>query len=873
MRFFTWFDVETELMKNRSRWPESWNRVDVYQDEIVIDIDLREDQWEEDEETFKAIFGKNYDDGEITIDFDGSIMKVVYTEGETQERILPPQMPLFQDIYVRDHMSAEKKNLPGTPIVAFHSFKGGVGRTLSLIALAKEISEQYGDRKKILVIDADLEAPGLTWMLEEGQEHAPVSYLDLLSLIHLNHADKKLAEQIASLIEASNMVIETGRLQVEHYFLPVYRRKDQVFHICSSPEQIIRSQNNKYIITEFLSMVGAALHADLVLVDLRAGITEFSAPFLFDSRVQKFFVSSTSMQSVEGTVQILNEIHEREKDGLCNSKVLLTMIPREMETGTLNRIEDRLALPIEQEIDSETADLRGSYLIRILFDQPFISLGNFYEICEMLKGKELSDTMSELATDLFQKESSEEEGISWEKAKTVLRRLHQIAEREITAEGNDTSSMLSTTSIREIAKDYREGIPQLVVLGAKGSGKTYIYKQMLTKKTWEAFQVSADQRTVRSKNETNIVPLLSSVNLKYLQTPIRECIRFANDALGEERIGMDAVGLNYNLIQEYSEKKLSLTDWAAVWEELISQMPGADFSNLAELDEYLETKKKRLIFLVDGLEDLFMDALIREEENWKYAIRALCQNTINDMRNLKFGNIGMIVFVRKDMAEEAIGVNFEQFKNQYSRYELKWMPTEALRLALWVAAQADPAFGIDIDILKASREALEERLELLWGKKLGKSDSREAVSARWIIAALSDFTGQLQARDIIRFLKCATGNFPESRPPYPDRYLMPAEIRKAIPECSADKYKEIQIEMKTIYSVLKRFEDMKAGDKKLPLTLDQISLTGEEIARLESQGYLITSDKKYYLPEIIRFALGFTYVKGARPKVLSLLAK
>ena len=109
MRFFTWFDVETELMKNRSRWPESWNRVDVYQDEIVIDIDLREDQWEEDEETFKAIFGKNYDDGEITIDFDGSIMKVVYTEGETQERILPPQMPLFQDIYVRDHMSAEKR--------------------------------------------------------------------------------------------------------------------------------------------------------------------------------------------------------------------------------------------------------------------------------------------------------------------------------------------------------------------------------------------------------------------------------------------------------------------------------------------------------------------------------------------------------------------------------------------------------------------------------------------------------------------------------------------------------------------------------------------------------------------------------------------
>ena len=61
-------------------------------------------------------------------------------------------------------------------------------------------------------------------------------------------------------------------------------------------------------------------------------------------------------------------------------------------------------------------------------------------------------------------------------------------------------------------------------------------------------------------------------------------------------------------------------------------------------------------------------------------------------------------------------------------------------------------------------------------------------------------------------------------------------------------------------------------EKELPLTLDKLSLT-EEIARLENQGYFIMSDKKYYFPEIIRFALEFRYTKGARPKVLSLLSK
>ena len=66
---------------------------------------------------------------------------------------------------------------------------------------------------------------------------------------------------------------------------------------------------------------------------------------------------------------------------------------------------------------------------------------------------------------------------------------------------------------------------------------------------------------------------------------------------------------------------------------------------------------------------------------------------------------------------------------------------------------------------------------------------------------------------------------------------------------------------------------MDQKDKQLPLTLDIISLTGEEIAKLESQGYLRAVDKNYYLPEIIRFALGFKYTKGARPRVLSLLGK
>lgn len=873
MHLFTWYDVELDLKRNRELWPKSWNRVDVYNNEIVINVDVKNNTESENESALKKIFANCYHDGYVQREFDKSRMDVIYEEGEEEDRMIPVRTPLFRDIYVRNENETKSAQLP-IPIIAFHSYKGGVGRTLSLISLAKEISGMYEDKKRLLIIDADVEAPGLTWMLDKEQENAPISYLDLLSLMHFHDINDELAENVAKLMRKSNLVIETERLEIEQYFLPVYRKKEQMMNIFSNTERVIDIQDNKYVITEFLSMLGSALKADLVLVDLRAGITEFSAPFLFDSRVQKYFISSTSLQSIKGTQQVLEEIHEREALGLQKARVLLTMIPLEMEEQTIQRLEDRLAESIEKELDADVMSLRENYLLRVGFDSSLISLGNFEEICSVLRGRKLSDVMRGIAENLFEQEEPEDSSeLSIQEIKGTLDRLSAVAESEITAEGNSSSNMLSTTSIREIVKDYKDTIPQIVVLGAKGSGKTYIYKQLAEKKTWEDFVCLVDKHAEKSSQETLIVPLLSTVSVRYINKIVQGCIQYSSDVLKDTDMGFHTVHENYDMLVELLQKGVQPAEWGKIWQRLMAQMIKGNFTNLEELDGYLEEKKKKIVFLVDGLEDLYTDIQDKAQESWKDAVRSLCRNVINILRNLKFGNIGIIIFARKDMVEETIGMNFEQFKNQYSRYELKWTPTEALRLALWIASQANAAFGKNIDILKSTREALEERLELLWGKKLGNRDSREAVSSRWIIGVLSDFTGQLQARDIVRFLKFAADASLEGKLNYRDRYLTPSGIRKAIPECSKGKFKEIKEEMKTIYKILKKFEDMDEENKRLPLTLDKISLTGEEIARLESQGYMAILEKKYYLPEIIRFALGFTYEKGARPKVLSLLAK
>ena len=668
MQIFTWHDIERKI--NKAKWPKSWNRVDVYHDEVVINICPEIHDPEEDKQLFENIFEKFFDGESIENEFDHTKLTVLYEEGDQTDRFRRADAPLFKDISLENKAESKVPKLPGAPVMAFHSYKGGVGRTLSLIALAKGIAELYGDKKKVLIIDSDLEAPGLTWMINGGQEHAAISYLDVLSLMHFHDINTELAEKIAGLVRKSSLTISTEKLETEHYFLPVYREKEQLLDIFSSPEKIIANQNNKYIISEFLSMIGAALEVDIVLVDLRAGVTESSAPFLFDPRVQKYFVTSTSMQSIKGTQMLLEEIQQKISGNLWESKILLTMIPPEMEENTIRQIEDELLETIEREIDSKDMTiLREDYLVRVRFDSPFISLGDFSQICSMLKGKRLLDIMEENAESIFDN-GQEADGaiLPLREVRETLQCLHNLAAAEITAEGTRSMNMLATASIREIVKDYQDEVPQIAVLGEKGSGKTYLYKQMLAAKTWAGFQ-----------------------------------------------------------------------------------------------------------------------------------------------RNLK-----------KEDVEE-------------------------------------------------SREALEERLELLWGKKLGKNHSREAASSRWIIVALSDFNRHLQARDIVRFLKFSTENLPGSASEYLDRFIVPAEIRQAIPKCSKEKLAEIKTEMKSIYQILERLMNMSEEEKRLPLLLDKINLTGEEISKLENQGYLISLDKKYYLPEIIRTAFGFRYEKGVRPRVLSLL--
>ncbi len=158
------------------------------------------------------------------------------------------------------------------------------------------------------------------------------------------------------------------------------------------------------------------------------------------------------------------------------------------------------------------------------------------------------------------------------------------------------------------------------------------------------------------------------------------------------------------------------------------------------------------------------------------------------------------------------------------------------------------------------------------GVKLGRLNSREAFSANWVIAALSDFNGQLQARDFVRLIHYAAQNA-LNLVPYPDRLLPPSAIKNALDPCSSKKIEETPNEISALKEIFKKLKNVPQELKQVPFDRNEYELTSMEIDIMTQTGIIKEYNGKYYFPEIIRRDLGFTLATHVRQKVLTLLKR
>ncbi|MFG2329834.1 KGGVGR-motif variant AAA ATPase [Streptomyces sp. NPDC048604] len=885
-KLFTWVDVDAQLAEAAvdGQWPQWLLEVDAWWDGLELTVLPGTDTavvqvW------LDSQFGLG-----SAVEHEGSLELALDRPSSQTSKSLPvilvestesstvPRRPKLSERRVTSALSdalprpASSQFEGDRQLIAFHSFKGGVGRTLHAVALADRLAAQG---QHVLLIDADLEAPGITWMYQAQGGRCDIAYEDVLALLHSSQqGDPTQAVEIAAAYLPNQGVSRypgKGRVTV----LPASRRT-RLGPPRIGPADLLTEDRSPYFLSESLVALAVAAEADTVVLDLRAGASELAAPVLLDPRVMRVFVTTISSQSLQGTETMIRQLG-------AQSPAVAGMDPAPGAIVTQYRLDvhDSHAEEARRGLAgalSSTIDLVGAAAnecapedlavdeqvltepVLSPFREELLALPQSWDaVVEVVRRCGLPGLLAEFAPSVASKVATgPEEPTTLDDRR---RALEGTARQLVFAEQRGMDSglgFLTTEPVRRLIADHSTDLPVTVVVGAKGAGKTFTFARMCAAGTWEAFAQENGQDVERA---ALVIPVLDPVNIAEPHADAMSPQKLRDQAAGGSGITADEIRshLNAGIRDERSEDP---EFWRKHWLECLALSAGAEQGRSAEefLIERTLDASGSCLFVIDGLED-WLESL--DTEPRRIALRTLLIEVPAWLRRLRSRSVGLVVFVRQDLVRAAIRQNLGQFLNRYGPYELRWDTEDALRLSLWVATNAEAVVTPDLPIADMGYDEIVHALLPLWGAKLGTASSREAWSERWVPAALADFNEQIQARDVVRFLcEAADASVGDGR--WPDRLLTPSAMRHALGACSRAKVEEINQENPRLGKLLRDMSTF-SDSVKMPFDAADLKLTADDIEALEQWGALARdADGRYRMPEIYRHALGFRTQGRAR---------
>ena len=888
VRLYTWVDVEEVLRQARRHndWPEALVWASAYWNGLTLGIrpDKQQVILEWLAEKFEPRFESEHEE---IVNGERSTSSILLESRADQQRRLAvffeetddqPQQPrliprlskpaTLWPPYEPVPPEAFPSDVP--PIVAFHSFKGGVGRTLLAVALAQALTEKRQGKSRVLLVDGDFEAPGITQLVRPRFPSPSISFADFLALVH-GDSDPRASESIQLATEQAKHSFLEGI-----YVLPAFRSQNQYDSLQIKPEHLSQG-NNAFIVTDTLAQLGKSLDVQAVIVDLRAGLSELSTGLLLDPRVYKVIVTTLAGQSIDGTCYLLKLLFERapvKQDSDPFPALIISQIPTEHEKGNLffAPYESKLLEALTPFFENEHEDsLPDPLYLLSHFDRNLMILPNDWNaIRNQLAQSDLTRLMPPLINWLPEPTPETDKEPQSEELQGKRKQLAEFANKLIFAELSETGEIgefLPIPPLQNLATDHTAKVPIAVIVGGKGAGKTYTFLQIVYCKNWYKFIEKLNSPPVTSDCPLYVYPVLKSKNLSLaingmLQQTQQETVNqlgLTNLVSSEQSVDDLRDRLKDNLHEgQWREYWLDVLAWSAGFGEPKS---GAG----RQFVEYLQKKNRSVVAIIDGLEDLFQE--LPSNKNQQIALRSLLQDVPGWLQQQPNPRLGLIVFVRPDMVTNAIKQNAAQLMAKYNPYALNWSDEEALRLVAWILRRIKKSDNGDLQ--QMDRAELIDELIPLWGRKLGHENSHEARAAEWVIAALSDLKGQIQARDLIRFLHLAAQGS-ERNQQWLDRLLVPSEIRNVVAPCGGEKIKEIEIENPTLRDIFSKLKQLPEDNKQAPFVREQLNLSPEDIQMLEGNGVILREAEEYYMSEIFRQGLDFKYKSRGRPNVIML---
>ncbi|MFT4926474.1 MAG: hypothetical protein ACI8WB_002572, partial [Phenylobacterium sp.] len=372
----SWFDIRKQLAaatKSFTQYPDGIINIQCFSDAIDVDYSNAESarQW------FKQHFKQQWNEQENEISFNiaSTNLPVIFTQ--TQDSPHKHHIrPLWQDVgYIKqgDTFNIEFKdaNKDDPELIAFYSFKGGVGRTTSLLTYMAALIESHrksaksGEKIKLLLVDADLEAPGITYLLP-STGRADVSWIQFMESMQYPVSSP---DEVTDFYATELRKVSIEKPGVELFVLPAFsgsseQGMSQIADVQVKPEHLTRSTDLPWNCTDIILNLAQKLGATHTFIDLRAGLSELSSPVLFDPRVERFVVTTMSEQAICGTEYVLakmsamnsNEaIKSTDFDETKQPRVITTFLTKEFKDSPAHKDNiSRLICAYSGIIDDET---------------------------------------------------------------------------------------------------------------------------------------------------------------------------------------------------------------------------------------------------------------------------------------------------------------------------------------------------------------------------------------------------------------------------------------------------------------------------------------------------------------------------------------
>jgi len=195
-------------------------------------------------------------------------------------------------------------------IVTFYSYKGGVGRTQLAVNVASYLCHYQG--KKVLMIDWDLEAPGLHYYFKKDKSEINKGLIELFGEYQkLARGEKPLIEEALPFFDESYVLnlARSERSGGQIDLIAAGKYDDQYNYNVSKFDwfDFYEMLDGKAYI-EFIKEKLNALDYDYVFIDSRTGISDYSGICNIQMPVLNVLVIAPTNQNFEGCWRVANSI-------------------------------------------------------------------------------------------------------------------------------------------------------------------------------------------------------------------------------------------------------------------------------------------------------------------------------------------------------------------------------------------------------------------------------------------------------------------------------------------------------------------------------------------------------------------------------------